>query len=65
MNLLRLQKGERVQATLPVRSFDEAADDFVVLATRKGVIKKTALSAFSNPRRGRHHRHQSRRETTR
>jgi DNA gyrase subunit A len=35
-----------------VRSFDEAASDFVVLVTRKGVIKKTAVSAFSNPRRG-------------
>jgi DNA gyrase subunit A len=48
-NLLTLTEGERVQATLPVRSFDEAG--YVVLCTRKGVIKKTDLSAFSNPRR--------------
>jgi DNA gyrase subunit A len=49
-NLLELQQGERVSATLPVRSFDEGG--YVVLATRNGVIKKTALDAYSNPRRG-------------
>ncbi|MGH7286633.1 MAG: DNA gyrase C-terminal beta-propeller domain-containing protein, partial [Myxococcota bacterium] len=52
VNLLSLQGGERVEASLAVRSFDEAASSFVVLVTRKGVIKKTAVSAFSNPRRG-------------
>ncbi len=52
VNLLTLQEGERVQTTLPVRSFDEAAEDFVLLATRRGVIKKTAVTAYSNPRRG-------------
>jgi len=51
VNLLALQEGERVQATLSVRSFEEAADDFVLLCTRKGVIKKTPVTAFSNPRR--------------
>jgi DNA gyrase subunit A len=49
-NLLSLGEGERVQATLPVRSFDEAG--YVLLCTRQGVVKKTDLSAFSNPRRG-------------
>jgi DNA gyrase subunit A len=52
INVLHLAEGERVQATLPVRSFDEAADDFVILCTRKGIIKKTRLDAYSNPRRG-------------
>jgi DNA gyrase subunit A len=52
INVLQLAGGERVQATLPVRSFDEAANDFVILCTRKGVIKKTRLDAYSNPRRG-------------
>jgi DNA gyrase subunit A len=52
VNLLSLQDGEKVQATLAVRSFDEASEDFLVLVTRKGVIKKTSVSAFSNPRRG-------------
>src|SRR5690606_8314904 len=49
-NLLALGPGGRVQATLPVRSFDETG--YVMLCTRHGVIKKTDLSAFSNPRRG-------------
>jgi len=51
-NVLQLADGERVQATLPVRSFDEVTGDFVLLCTRKGVIKKSPLTAFSNPRRG-------------
>ncbi|MCP5059636.1 MAG: DNA gyrase subunit A [bacterium] len=52
VNLLSLQEGERVQATLPVRDFAEATDDFVLLCTRKGVVKKTKVDAYSNPRRG-------------
>jgi len=51
-NVLQLADGERVQATLPVRSFEEAENAYVVLGTRKGVVKKTRLSAYSNPRRG-------------
>jgi len=51
-NVLQLAAGELVQATLPVRSFEEAENDYVVLGTRKGVVKKTRLSAYSNPRRG-------------
>jgi len=50
VNLLQLADGERIQAILPVRSFDEGG--FVVLATRAGTIKKTELEQFSNPRRG-------------
>ena len=49
----------------PVRSFDEAAeDDFVMLCTRKGVVKKTRLDAYSEPASRRHHRHQPERTTT-
>ncbi|HXK24886.1 MAG TPA: DNA gyrase subunit A [Myxococcota bacterium] len=51
-NLLMLAEGERVRATLPVRSFEEGGDDNVLLCTRKGVVKKTRLDAYSNPRRG-------------
>ncbi len=51
-NLLSLAEGERVQAVLPVRSFDEEGDSYIVLCTRRGVIKKTLLNSFSNPRRG-------------
>jgi len=49
-NLLQLQEGERVQALLPVRRFDEGG--FVLLCTQKGVVKKTDLDAYANPRRG-------------
>jgi DNA gyrase subunit A len=48
VNLLDLKKHERVQTTLSVRDFTE--DKFVVMATKKGIIKKTALEAYSHPR---------------
>ena len=51
-NVLSLGENERVRATLPVRSFGEVGDDQVLLCTRKGVVKKTRLDAYSNPRRG-------------
>jgi DNA gyrase subunit A len=52
VNILQLGENERVQAALPVRQFDDGADEFVLIATRRGVVKKTALAAYSNPRRG-------------
>jgi DNA gyrase subunit A len=51
-NVLSLAEDERVRATLPVRSFDEVGDENVLLCTRKGVVKKTRLDAYANPRRG-------------
>jgi DNA gyrase subunit A len=51
VNVLQLQSGEQVQTMLPVRSFDDAEDEFIILSTRKGVIKKTSLRAFANPRK--------------
>jgi len=50
VNLLGLAADERISAVLPVRSYDEGG--FVVLTTRRGLIKKTALDAYSSPRRG-------------
>ena len=50
VNLVNLAPGERVSATLPVREF--TADKFVVMVTKKGIIKKTDLAAYSNPRSG-------------
>jgi DNA gyrase subunit A len=50
-NVLQLADGERVRATLPVRAFD-TEEAYVLLCTRKGVVKKTRLDAYSNPRRG-------------
>ncbi len=49
-NLVSMEEGERIAALLAVKEF--AADKFIVMGTRKGVVKKTELSAFSNPRVG-------------
>jgi DNA gyrase subunit A len=48
VNLIPLQDGERVVALQPVREFSEGA--FVVMATKRGKIKKTSLQAFQNIR---------------
>ncbi len=48
INLIRLEREERIAAVLPVRTFDEGS--FVVFVTSQGTIKKTDLMAFSNPR---------------
>ncbi|HNO68129.1 MAG TPA: DNA gyrase subunit A [Pseudomonadota bacterium] len=45
VNFLELQPGERIVEMLPLPSFD--AGKFVMLATAKGVVKKTELDAFS------------------
>jgi DNA gyrase subunit A len=50
VNLLALSGDEKVTATLPVKEFRD--DRYVFMATRQGVIKKTELSAYSNPRQG-------------
>src|SRR5574341_1109739 len=50
VNLLALAGDEKVTATLPVKAFRD--DQFVVMATRQGVIKKTELSAYGTPRQG-------------
>jgi DNA gyrase subunit A len=48
VNLLSLEPGERISAFLSVREFQE--DRYVVFATKKGLIKKTDLMQYSNPR---------------
>ena len=49
-NLVQMEGGEKIAAMLPVREFDD--QHFVVMGTKNGTIKKTELSAFSNPRAG-------------
>jgi DNA gyrase subunit A len=49
-NLVSMEEGERIAATITVKDFE--ADRFVVMGSRQGVVKKTELSAFSNPRAG-------------
>ena len=48
-NLLDLQPEERVTTVVPVTDF--ADDDYIILGTRQGKVKKTPLSAFANVRR--------------
>lgn len=50
VNLLNLDKGEKVAAVLPVKDFSD--DVSIVMATRNGIVKKTKLKAYSNPRVG-------------
>ena len=50
INLLQLQPGERMAACIPVREFKE--DQFLVMVTKNGLVKKTALSEYGHPRRG-------------
>jgi DNA gyrase subunit A len=49
-NLVSMQEGERIAALLTVREFEE--NKFIVMGTKRGEVKKTELSAFSNPRAG-------------
>jgi DNA gyrase subunit A len=48
--LLNLKEGEKVNATVAIKEFKD--EEFLIMATEQGVIKKTALSAFKNPRTG-------------
>ncbi|MGS0681630.1 DNA gyrase subunit A [Shewanella sp. 125m-7] len=48
VNLLPLAEGERITAILPVREYAE--DKYIIMATSHGTVKKTALTAYSNPR---------------
>lgn len=50
VNLVQLHPGERITSLIPVRDFPD--DTFLLLATRNGTVKKTALSAYSRPMRG-------------
>jgi len=48
VNLLPLEKGERVSATLAIRDFDDS--HYIVMATKKGLVKKTLLKEFRHIR---------------
>jgi DNA gyrase subunit A len=47
VNLLPLREGERVQSVLATRDFNEGK--YLVFATRKGIVKKTAFAAYNTP----------------
>lgn len=48
VNLIKTEPHEEVRATLSVKEFDD--EHYIVMGTQKGLIKKTVLSQFSNPR---------------
>ena len=50
VNLLRLEDGESVTTAIPLKEFDD--EKHLVFATKCGIIKKTVLSAYANPRLG-------------
>ena len=47
INLLQLSEGEYISTALPIRDFKEG---YLVMFTKNGTVKKTALMAYSNPR---------------
>lgn len=49
VNLFPLEEGEKINAILSVKEFDE--NHFIFMATAQGTVKKTALVEFSNPRK--------------
>lgn len=55
VNILQLSSpDEKITASIPIRSFDPKLikDEYLLMCTRKGTIKKIALSEFANPRKG-------------
>ncbi len=50
VNLLEINQGETISAVIPVKEFLE--DSFLVMVTRKGIIKKTDMMSYANIRRG-------------
>lgn len=49
LNLIKVNKGDNIRAFVSVRDFDP--NKYVVMATERGLIKKTKLDAFNNPRK--------------
>jgi len=50
VNLIKLEEGEKIASYVSVKNFSE--DKYLIMSTRKGLIKRTNLSLFSNPRSG-------------
>lgn len=50
VNLLQLSSNEKIQTMINVSSFEKEKN--LIMVTKQGVIKKTALEAYSNPRKG-------------
>ncbi len=50
VNIIGCEPQEKVEAFVSVRDFDD--EHYIVMATKNGIVKKTVLSAYGNPRKG-------------
>ena len=50
VNLIGCEAGEKVKAFVSVKEFNDS--DYIVMATKNGIIKRSALSMYSRPRKG-------------
>ncbi len=50
VNLIEKDPGENITTSIPVKTFDDGKN--LILITKKGIVKKTSLEAYSRPRRG-------------
>src|SRR5919199_1247647 len=50
VNLLQLQPEEKISTVVPIRRFE--VDRYLIMATKNGIVKKTELTAYGNPRQG-------------
>lgn len=48
VNFLQLQPGESISTVIPIRRFE--VERYLIMATKRGIIKKTELTAYGNPR---------------
>ncbi|MFA5410712.1 MAG: DNA gyrase subunit A [Candidatus Omnitrophota bacterium] len=49
INLVQMEAGAKISSTIPVKEF--TSDQYLVMATKNGIIKKTKLGAYGNPRK--------------
>lgn len=52
VNLVQLTSDEKITAAIPIRSFEEEKETYLIMCTKQGTIKKTSLEEYSNPRKG-------------
>jgi DNA gyrase subunit A len=50
INLVQVEPGERINAVIPIKDFDN--ESFLLMCTKKGIVKKTALTEFQTNRKG-------------
>ena len=50
INLIEVEKDEKITAMIPIKEFRE--NEYLIMATKKGVVKKTSMLEYSNPRKG-------------